>query len=318
MPSAHATPEAPATADYHDANEVKVSFDDVYAAPTPHGYLAAMGSTGYCIAEQARPYFVSAVELLREVNGEAWPVQLVDLGCSYGVGSATVNSRCSFDEFRSFFASRAPRDYHACVEATRRWIQAVPAPEELRIVGVDTSAAAIQFATDAGLLAGGVTRNLEEEDPTPDECAWFAGCNLLTSTGAIGYVTDRTVRRILECLGRDHPGEFGPLAVMTVLRMFDVGPVQQAFEARDLRFTRVPKVRLQQRRFKDADERRGVLRVLEDGGVDTEGWESTGWLYADLFVAAPPARIDSVLARLQQVAHPPRRAFARLLHRAQG
>lgn len=304
MPTTN-NPPAPALqapeADYDEANDAKACFDDVYTSETPHAYLRAMGQTGYCIAEQARPYFVALAEHLNAVNGPARPVQLLDLGCSYGVGSATVNYRCSFDEFRAFFASRAPHDYDECVAATRHWLQAVPAPTELRIVGVDTSEPAIRFATDVGLIAGGVTRDLEQSDPTAEECAWMAGCNLLTSTGAIGYVSDATVRRVLDCLNRDHAGEFGPVAAVTVLRMFTVEAVAEAFADAGLQFARVPGVRLRQRRFADAAEREQVLQILAEAGIDTAGWESEGWFWADLFVAAKPDRLDDVLARLLEV-----------------
>jgi len=306
LPETDDTRAAPATLPddapgYDEANDAKATFSDVYTAPTPHAYLEAMGRNGYCIAEHARPYFTAAATLLAEANGPARPVQLLDLGCSYGVGSATVNHGCSFEEFRAFFAARAPRDYDECVAATRLWLQAVPAPQELRIVGVDTSVPAIRFATDAGLIAGGVSRDLERDDPSDDECAWMAGCNLLTSTGAIGYVTDATVRRVLRCLARDHAGPFGPVAVLTVLRMFSVEAVAQAFSAAGLAFVRVPGVRLRQRRFADAAERTHVLQLLAETGVDPDGWESTGWLWAELYVAAKPERLDDVLARLLEV-----------------
>ena len=254
---------------------------------------------------------MALAEHLNAVNGPARPVQLLDLGCSYGVGSATVNYRCSFEEFRAFFAARAPRNYDECVAATRHWMQAVPAPEELRIVGVDTSEPAIRFATDVGLIAGGVTRDLEQSDPTAEECAWMAGCNLLTSTGALDelfervwdgrYVSDATVGRVLCCLNRDHAGEFGPVAAVTVLRMFSVEAVAQAFADAGLQFARVPGVRLRQRRFADAAERDEVLRVLAVAGVDAAGWESEGWLWADLFVAALPGRLDELMERLTAV-----------------
>ena len=91
---------------YETANDAKASFDDVYTAPTPHGYIAAMAKNGYQIGEQARPYCVAAANLLRARNGDAWPVQMLDVGCSYGIGSAFVKYKCSFDEMVAFFATR--------------------------------------------------------------------------------------------------------------------------------------------------------------------------------------------------------------------
>ncbi|MEA3274203.1 MAG: hypothetical protein U9Q81_02685, partial [Pseudomonadota bacterium] len=111
---------------YDTANEAKASFDDVYTAPTPHAYIASMAKNGYEIGEQARPYCAAAAELLQERNGDAWPVQMLDVGCSYGIGSAFVKYGCSFDEMVAFFLSRAPREYHATCEAMRLWLNVAP------------------------------------------------------------------------------------------------------------------------------------------------------------------------------------------------
>jgi hypothetical protein len=271
------------------ANEAKASFDDVYTAPTPHAYVESMARNGYEIGEQARPYCTAAAQLLRDRNGDAWPVQMLDVGCSYGMGSAFVKFGCSFDELVAFFATRAPREYRAACEAMRMWLNIAPPPCDVRVVGLDSSAPAVGFAVDAGLLDGGIARDYEDPaiTPTEDERAWFRSCNLLTSTGAIGYVTERTLDAILPHLGKDHPGEFGPLVVVTILRMFELSAIPEVFEKHGFMFGRVPGVRLPQRRFTDAEERRKVLSLLHERGIDTGDWEDRGKHFADLYIAAP-------------------------------
>ena len=44
---------------------------------------------------------------------------MLDVGCSYGIGSAFVKFGCSFDEMVAFFSSRAPQEYRAACEAMR-------------------------------------------------------------------------------------------------------------------------------------------------------------------------------------------------------
>jgi len=287
---------------YDNANEAKASFDDVYVAPTPHAYIASMAKTGYEIGEQARPYCAAAAELLRERNGDAWAVQMLDVGCSYGIGSAFVKYGCSFDEIVSFFSSRAPREYHAACEAMRIWLNITPPACDVRAVGLDSSKPAIRFAVDAGLLDGGIARNFECPDvaPSEDESAWFRSCNLLISTGAIGYVTERTLDVVLEHLGKDYPADFGPFAVVTILRMFDHSPVEAVFEEHGLTFAAVPGIRLPQRRFIDTEERQKVISLLHDRGIDTGPWEDRGKHYADLFIAAPPRQFSLLLERMGQ------------------
>jgi carnitine O-acetyltransferase len=285
---------------FESENEAKASFDAVYTQPTPHAYIASMARNGYEIGEQARPYCTAAADLLRHCNRDAWPVQMLDVGCSYGMGAAFVRYGCSFDEMVAFFASRAPKERRAACEAMRSWLNVTPPVCDARVVGLDSSEPAIQFAVDAGLLDGGLARDFEQTDVSPndEERAWFRSCNLLISTGAIGYVTERTFEAILPHLGRDHPADFGPVAVVTILRMFDVSPIREVFESHGLVFSPVPGVRLPQRRFADLQESRKVLSLLHEKGIDTREWEDRGRQYADLFVAAPEHQMQRLLEQM--------------------
>ncbi|MEZ6194570.1 MAG: hypothetical protein R3F20_02415 [Planctomycetota bacterium] len=288
---------------YEAENEAKASFDDVYLAPTPHGYIAAMAACGYEIGEQARPYMVAATDLLRERNGDALPIQMLDVGCSFGIGSAFVKYNCSFDEMVAYFATRAPREYHAACEATRIWLNIAPPAQGVRSVGLDRSEPAIRFAVDAGLLDGGIARDFERPGarPTESERAWLRACSMLMSTGAIGYVTERTLEIVLRDLARDVPTVFGPIAVITIMRMFDLAPIRAVFERRGFAFGSVPGVRLPQRRFQDAHEQREVLSILHEKGIDTSEWEDRGKHYADLVIAARPDRFEELMARMTAV-----------------
>jgi len=286
---------------YQTANGIKESFDDVYSAETPHAYFAEMGRLGYEIGERAKPYFQRAICWLRDRPDAESDVQVLDLGCSYGVGSALVKFDFTFEELAGFFTRRAPRDYGDCVRATRSRLAGVRPAHRVRCVGADASREAIRFARDAHLLDGGLDRNLEE-DPFLDERerAVVRGSNLLISTGAIGYVGPKTLSTLLAQLGKSSPLQRGPCAVVTILRMFDPKPVARTFEQYGFAFRRVAGVRLPQRRFGTKDEIRETLHLLDARGVDAEGWETTGRLYADLFAGARPGELHSLVEALEE------------------
>ena len=153
------------------------------------------------------------------------------------------------------------------------------------------------------MIQGALDSNFEDDvQPTDNERAWLRGCNLLVSSGAIGYVTAKTFSKILPLVGQDHAGEFGPLAVFSILRMFDTDPIQRCFEDCDWAFGRVPGGHLPQRRFADDSEREGILTLLEQRDIDPTGLEEEGVLYADLFVAAPGGHYTDLQACMQRVA----------------
>ena len=287
---------------YRVENRAKASFEDVYTAPTPHAYIAMMAKNGYEIGEQARPYCIAAAELLKKHTRSAHPVQMLDIGCSYGMGSAFVRYGWSFNEMAAFFSTQAPQDYPAACEVVRARISASPAVCDMRCVGLDSSEPAIRFAIRAGLLDVGIARDFENPEITPNavERSWLRSCNLLISTGAIGYVTDRTIAHVVRHAGKGRPSDFGPLAVFTILRMFDAAPIRNVFEKHGFRFEKVPGIMLTQRRFTDKDEQKGVLKILHDRGIESGDWEDQGKQFAELFIAARPDPFSPLLEKMEE------------------
>ncbi len=285
---------------YKTENKKKARFDDVYTMPTPHAYMEKMAKNGYEIGEQARPYCFAAAEMLNQHTRDAPPVQMLDIGCSYGMGSAFVKYGYSFNEMATFFATQAPKEPRAASEAMRKWLKAAPKPYDVHCVGLDSSKPAIRFAMWAGLLVGGIARDFEnpEISPNAEELCLLRRCNLLISTGAIGYVTARTIIQVVKHAGKDHPGAFGPIAVFTILRMFDAAPIRVAFENHGFCFDKVPGIMLRQRNFSNEKEKKEVLKVLHDKHLDTGIWENRGKLFAELFIAAKTEYFPEVLEKM--------------------
>jgi hypothetical protein len=213
-----------------------------------------------------------------------------------------VKYGCSFDEMVAFFSTRAPEDFHEACNAMKAWLNVTPDPNNVRCIGLDSSAPAIHFAEEAGLLDYGIARNLEDPEvtPTEEECSWLRKCNLLISTGSIGYVTERTMNQVLKHVSKNHSNEFGPIAVLTILRMFDSTSIRDSFESQGFRFERVPGIMLSQRRFADEDEQNGVLDILHEKNIDTTNWEDEGRLYAELYIAAKPDHFPALLERMKE------------------
>jgi len=286
---------------YRSLNEVKARFDEVYCSPTPHAYFNEMHSLEYAIGQEARPYFHAMVSLMRRKLGPQQTIRMLDLGCSYGVGSAWVKYGFSFGEIAGFFENQAGRDFEVCVKDTRDWLADNQPAKPVSCIGADASAEAIHFATEAGLIDDGIAHDLEKDpDLTEEERGLIRHCNLLISTGAIGYVGEKTLSAILTHLGKGRAGQAAYTAV-TILRMFPSEPVRRTFEQFGYQFKQVPGVQLRQRRFRDDEEQCETLRILNERELDTSGLESEGYLYADLYVAGPATDLESILDQMKEM-----------------
>jgi hypothetical protein len=186
------------------------------------------------------------------------------------------------------------------VEETKQWLEDEgDVPRPITCVGVDCSEEAVQFAEEADLLDAGIHKNFEkDEDATNPEIQLIRHCNLMTSTGAIGYITDKTLSVVLSHLGKALAEQQGPYVVVTILRMFDSAPIRKTFETFGLRFEQLPGVRLRQRHFADEQEQEKTIQLLRERHIDPAGWEAEGSLYADLFAAAPHADFSCLAGAL--------------------
>jgi SAM-dependent methyltransferase len=252
----------------------KASFDHIYTEPDPRPYFATLRRFDYCIPQQAKPWFAGLVRR----HPAARPTVL-DIGCSYGINAALLNGGVSMPQLYARYAAAATLSRSELAASDRSLVAA--GPGVARFVGLDVSGPALAYAVDAGLLAAAVRADLEEGEPTGEQAAVLGGADLVVSTGCFGYVTDKTLGRVLDACG-----DARPWMAHFVLRMFSFAPVLE--DLAELGYETVQIERpFRQRRFATAEEQSQVLDALGTAGIDPSGLESDGWLYAKLHVSRP-------------------------------
>ena len=285
---------------YDESNHGKASFDKAYIAPTPHRYLASMAAIGYRLAERMHPFLSAVVHA--SSSAEA-PLRVLDVGCSYGISSALLKTGCSYGALSAFYCDDASRDYDVCVRETQEWLQEYGVREDVTVVGLDSSNAAVRFATDARLIDRGIACDLEVTGARLAEAerSVIATCDVLFSAGTIGYVSDRTMDPLLNTLGSEGQGAMGPVAIMSVLELFSPEPIAKTFDEHGYRFGVLP-VRVPQRQFADKAEQERVIDTLQRRGVSTDVQETENLMFANLCVAALPHHFNALVACVTETA----------------
>lgn len=150
---------------------------------------------------------------------------------------------------------------------------------ELQVTAQDISENALDCALEAGTVDTVLSANFEDRAPTPHEAGILAQTDCVISTGRIGYVTEKTLLRIIDTCGARRPW-----MTHCILRMFALEPVEDALRSRGYRVQRLPQL-VPQRRFASQGEQDSVVHRLDELGVDPSGYESTGRLYATVLSA---------------------------------
>lgn len=281
------TTSSPATLD----KTGKIELKEIYNCPDPRKYFSTLGQLEYIIPQAAKPFFNKVFACYRNAK-DSPRLKIVDLGTSYGINAALLKYGLDLQDLYQLYGSeKAQRLSHSeLVERDRRLFRNANADPNLEIVGVDVADRAVAYAENVHVLDGSVAANLEEEKPDPSQQKKIADADIIISTGCIGYITGRTLTAILETCSSKRPW-----MAHFVLRMFSFEPIREQLASRGY-VTAKGTQPLRQRRFASRAERERILDKLIGQGIDPTGYESEGWLYADLYVSRPVSDINAVPA----------------------
>lgn len=256
----------------------KENFDSIYSEPDPRAYYETLGDLGYEIPAHSATLFGQVAGIV----GDGRPAKVIDLCCSYGVNSAPLKYEVSFDEVLAHYtdAAVAPLGREELIARDRAWLAERPRAEAPTVVGVDVSAPAIEYACAAGLLDVGIVEDLESGEPSDALAAELSDADLISVSGGIGYITERTIDRVLE-------GAERPWLAALCLRWVDFAPIVDAGAQHGLVTERLDDATFPQRRFVDGTERDYVMAELERMGIDPDGREAQGWHHTDFYLLRP-------------------------------
>jgi SAM-dependent methyltransferase len=257
----------------------KVDLDHIYTQPDPRAYFTTLRPLEYHIPQLAKEHIARLVEEVKE-SRRTGGVTVLDVGCSYGINGALLRCDATMNDLYERYCGHDDLPRSTLLTRDRQWTRAHTQPDRLRILGLDVSSEALSFAVAAGFLDDAVNADLENGELTPAQCMVLEPTDVVVSTGCLGYVTERTIAQVAAAPARR------PWMAHTILRMYRFEPVAECLAGLGYDTVRVGGP-LKQRRFASAEEQANVLDTLADLGVDPAGFETDGWLYAELFVSRP-------------------------------
>ena len=265
----------------------KASFDLIYDLEDPREYCRVLGELDYLIPHHGQRLFRTLAEARRD-GAEKDQLKVVDVCCSYGINAALLKHEITLDDLYARYGSEELADLSseelAGADTTfyRERLRKTP----LEVVGLDVAQNAVSYGVRSGLLDAGFAENLEENEPTEELRQAILGADLLTITGGVGYVTERTFERLLDYI-TGGPGGRVPWIAVLALRWVSYEEISEALSEYGLVTEKLEGHTFPQRRFLDAAEREYVLEELAKVGVNTVGKEETGWYHADFYLSRP-------------------------------
>lgn len=279
---------------FAEINEAKANMDHIYNQPDPRAYFKELRRLDYSIPDGAKPIFRNVIEHLRHRTDT---VHVLDLGCSYGVNAALLKYDLEMPDLyahwdQDWLKTATPEEV---AERDQEYFAKLDDSGDIEVIGLDQAEKAIGFAAEVGLLDDGLAVNLESEAlpaPANDE---LAAVDLITSTGCVGYVTEKSFERLLPAVSQG--GQ--PWLANFVLRMFSFDAIEETLSAHGYVTEKLEKRTFVQRRFASEEEQQQVIDHLRSQGVDPTGKETEGYLLAEFYLSRPAG--DGLGAPIEQI-----------------
>lgn len=279
----------------------KANFDVVYDLEDPREYFNTLGAFDYCVPRHGQLVFRELAGALRDkTRGDGGDgLDVVDVCCSYGINAALLKHETTLDDLYARYGSPevASLSGEELVEADaafyrERRVEAAP-----KVVGVDVAQNAVSYGVRSGLLDAGFAENLEEDEPSGELGRAVAGADLLTVTGGVGYVSERTFGKLLDRATDGSKGS-APWVAAFALRWVSYEEISKVLSEYGLVTEKLAGHTFTQRRFTDDAERDYVLGELTKMGVDSAGKEDEGWYHANFYLSRPAGEAEKSVEEL--------------------
>lgn len=255
----------------------KADFDSIYNQPDAAAYFSTLGALDYVIPQHGADVFSAVLECR---SGDQPTV--LDVCCSYGVGGALLKTDLNLDDLYAHYREAAQEGLteDKLMRADIDLLERHRVPNSPRVLGLDVADQAARYAVATDSLDAAFVENLEDHDPSPELASEMSGVDVITTTGGIGYVTERTFSRLLDA------SENTPWVAAFCLRAYDFQPIADSLAERGLVTEKAPST-YAQRRFLDAEEQKWATNRVIGADLDPTGLESSGRYFADFYLARP-------------------------------
>ena len=267
-----------------DELKVKKDFTDIYTQDSPYEYLKEMDRLEYSIPDSTKPLYNSIIEYLEDTVSR--PINVLDLGSSYGINSSLMKYNLTMSELNDFFLNGSEPTKKEIIQ----FYDKCNNNDNMNFYQIDISKEALKFSEEMNLCERGMNVDLEAEKLNLLES--LPKMDLVIATGCIGYIGYKAFSNLLKVIKNRQSNSIeseikyiAPIFAFSVLRIFDMEDIEEVFKAYDYTIVKRDIKPIRQRNFSDPKEKAQTVSLLHDMEINTKRYEDDGNFYADFYIA---------------------------------
>ena len=267
-----------------DELKVKKDFTDIYTQDSPYEYLKEMDRLEYSIPDSTKPLYNSIIEHLEDTLSR--PINVLDLGSSYGINSSLMKYNLTMSELNDFFLNGS----EPTKKETRQFYEKCNSNDNMNFYQIDISKEALKFSEEMNLCERGMNVDLEAEKLNLLES--LPKMDIVIATGCIGYIGYKAFSNLLKVIKNRQSNSIesetqyiAPIFAFSVLRIFDMEDIEEVFKIYDYTIVKSDIKPIRQRNFSNPKEKSQTVSLLHDMEINTKRYEDDGNFYADFYIA---------------------------------
>lgn len=265
------------------AQKIVTIYDDIYDLPDCRDYFRAMHHAGFRTAHHATTAFRAVRAEVMRLRGLAH-LGVLDFASGYGIGALLMRHELSLDDVlaryvEARFDTMSPDQI---IAEDHAWLSGARDPQNHdHYAGIDIAGRALDYGRRAGVFDAAFAENLQADAPSPALEAWMQGCDLIVEVGSVAHMLPRALDRLLAVAPRR------PWVITAPIRGNDTAEALDVLSAHGLSTEALDVPPFRHRRFADPAEQARAIANAAARGHDPEGFETTGFFHAQLYLSRP-------------------------------
>ena len=259
-------------------------FDETYNQPDCRDYYRMLRSLGYSNHAHAVPVFRAVLDALIDARSLKAP-RVFDFASSYGIVSALIKYEISAQAFLDWY--EAPEldalDAGQMAERDKAWLDSLPLRySQASFSGLDVADKAVSYGQSVGIFDQAFAEDLQESDPTDDLRACLVTTDLIVECGSVAHLMPAALDRLLSLSSGNKPW-----VVTSPVRGNERKAAFEVLRDHGLVVETLGLAPFPHRLFDSRVEQARAIEIARNAGHDTDGFESTGSFFAQIYVARP-------------------------------
>ncbi|UXX82694.1 hypothetical protein [Roseovarius pelagicus] len=273
------------------ATRIVTIYDDIYNLPDARDYFRAMHHAGFRTAHHGAAAFVAArAELMRLRNLSSLGV--LDFASGYGIAALLMRHQISLDAVLNHYRDPAVEGL-TTPEMTahdREWLRALRDEDNAdSYAGLDIADQALAYGQRIGVFDAAFAEDLQADAPSEALTEWLSGCDLVVEIGSVAHMLSQALDRVLRGAAARKPW-----VITAPIRGNDTAAAMDVMAQHGLTVEALPIPPFRHRRFADDAEQARAIANAAARGHDPEGFETTGYFHAQLFLARPANELTDI------------------------